>query len=258
MAVIASANCADTRLGKALKVQSPIAKGKSNGAKLVQELLALNGVNVGIDGDYGSGTQTGLDAFCSKQGLPKVTSVDQAMMDRLAQPLLRAVEPVTPTGSLGQTIIKVARQHVAEHPIEIGGANAGPWVRLYMKGGDGVNFLWCAGFVSYIVAAAAKAEGVPSPITSTFSCDLLGAEAKQKGKFTKKMSPSNAPPGSVFLVPSAAHPNDWIHTGIITGSTPGKDVFQTIEGNTNSGGSHNGFEACARIRACAKVDVVLM
>jgi hypothetical protein len=256
--LIPSAGCGDARLETELKVSTPIGLGKSKGARLVQELLAINGINVAIDRDYGPATQAGLDVFCNKQGIPEVTSVDQSLMDRLAQPLLRAIRPVRAKGSLGETIVAVAQQHVKEHPMEVGAANGGPWVRLYMKGRDGADFLWCAGFVSYIAAAAAKAQGVKSPITSTFSCDAIATEAKARKKYSKKISPSNAPPGSVFLVPSATNAADWIHTGIITGSSANRSVFNTIEGNTNQGGSRNGFEACARIRSCAKVDVVLV
>ena len=254
---IPSAGCGDARLETELKVTTPISLGKSKGARLIQDLLAINDVNVAIDGDYGPATQAGLDAFCTKRGLPKATSVNQSLMDELAQPLLRAIRPVAAQATLGATTVAVAKQHVAESPIEVGRANGGPWVRLYMKGKDGPDFLWCAGFVSYILSAAAKAHGRTSPITSTFSCDAIAFEAKARGRFKKRVSPSDAPPGSLFLVPSATNASDWIHTGIVIGSSSGKDVFNTIEGNTNQGGSRNGFEACARIRSCAKVDVVL-
>jgi hypothetical protein len=48
---------------------------------------------------------------------------------------------------------------------------------------------------------------------------------------------------------------DWIHTGIII-SVSG-DVFETIEGNTNNDGSHNGNRACKRVRnfKTSKLDV---
>jgi hypothetical protein len=256
--MLTSAGCGDARLEKELKLKAPIGPGKSNGATLIQELLALNGINVAIDRDFGPATKAGLAAFCAKQGIPVVESVNQALMDRLAQPLLRAILPVAPKASLGETIVAIGERHVREHPIEVGGANGGPWVRLYMRGNHGPDYLWCASFVSYIVAAAARVHGQLSPVKYTFSCDAIANEAKSRGKYKKKMSPADAPPGSIFIVPSATNAADWIHTGIIARSTPAKTVFNTIEGNTNQGGSRNGFEACARIRACAKVDVVLL
>jgi hypothetical protein len=254
MDMIASAGCGDRRLETELKVAAPIGRGKSAGARRVQELLVANGIKLVVDGDFGDATQTGLDRFCVGQGIAQATTVDQALMDRLAQPLLRAVVPVAPQATLGDTVVAIARQHLKEHPIEIGKPNSGPWVRLYMKGSEGPDFPWCAGFVTYIVGAAAAAHGKATPITYTFSCDSLGMEAKHSGKFVRRVPSSTAAAGSVFLVPHPSNANDWTHTGIITGGNG--TVFDTIEGNTNDSGSREGFEVCDRIRACAKVDVV--
>jgi hypothetical protein len=251
-----SANCTDTRLRNELKVATPIGRGKSKGARLVQELLAINGISLVIDGDFGDATETGLAKFCNREGISVAKTVDQALMDRLAQPLLRAVQPVAPAASLGATVVAVARQHLKEHPVEVDGQNSGPWVRLYMDGNQGSAYPWCAGFITYVIRSAAAAHGQPAPIGRTYSCDVLGMGAKQKGKFNKRVSPANAPAGSVFLVPHAANVNDWVHTGIITGGNG--TVFETIEGNTNDSGSREGFEVCERIRACAKVDVILL
>ena len=249
-----SAGCGDTRLEKELKVAAPIGRGKSKGARLVQEYLKVNGINVAIDGDFGDGTAEGIKQFCAAQGIPAAAQVDQALMDRLAQPLLRAIAPVAPAASLGETVVAAAKQHLKEHPIEIGGQNRGPWVRLYMTGSEGDPFPWCAGFVTYVVRQAARAHGQPTPLERTFSCDVLGAEGKKEGRFVKRASPAQATPGSVFLVPHKSNPNDWIHTGIIAGGNG--TVFNTIEGNTNDSGSREGFEVCARIRNCANVDVI--
>lgn len=254
--MLKSAGCADRRLEKELQVATPIGRGKSKGARLVQEYLGVSGINVGIDGDFGDATATGLAEFCASQGIPAATTVDQALMDRLAQPLLRAIAPVAAKATLGETVVAVARQHLAEHPIEIGGQNRGPWVRLYMSGSEGDSFPWCAGFVTYVVRAAAAAHGKPTPLDRTFSCDVLGGEAKRESRYRRRTSPATASPGSVFLVPHKSNANDWIHTGIITGGNG--TVFNTIEGNTNDTGSREGFEVCARIRACNKVDVITL
>jgi len=255
--MLQSAGCGDSRLEQELKVAAPIGRGKSKGAKLVQEYLKVNGISVGIDGDFGDATATGLAQFCSAQTIPVATTVDQGLMDRLAQPLLRAIAPVAAQATLGATVVAVAQQHLKEHPIEIGGPNAGPWVRLYMNGSEGKDFPWCAGFVTYVVRAAAKAHGQPTPLERTFSCDVLGAEAKKEGRYKRRVSPADASPGSIFLVPhGGGNPNDWVHTGIITGGN--RTVFNTIEGNTNDSGSREGFEVCARIRSCANVDVIAL
>lgn len=57
-------------------------------------------------------------------------------------------------------------------------------------------------------------------------------------------NPSIVQPGDIFLLQKTPH--DWIHTGIIV-SVYG-DTFETIEGNTNSGGSTNGNAVLKRVR----------
>lgn len=254
--MLSSANCSDKRLQRELHVGSPIGRGRSKGARLVQEYLYLNGIGVVVDGDFGDATATGLAEFCRRQGIPPAAKVDQQMMDRLAQPLLRAIAPVAAKANLGQTIVGIAKQHLKEHPIEVGGANKGPWVRLYMNGSEGADYPWCAGFVTYVVRDAARAHGITSPVGRTFSCDVLAMEASNRQCLVRRTSPATAPPGSIFLVSHSRNRRDWIHTGIITGGDG--TVFNTIEGNTNDQGSREGFEVCARIRACANVDVVTL
>jgi len=61
----------------------------------------------------------------------------------------------------------VARAHLKAHPVEVGGDNRGPWVRAYMSGNDGSDWLWCAGFVTAIVAQAASLLGTATPTPGT-------------------------------------------------------------------------------------------
>jgi len=173
-------------------------------------------------------------------------------MDALAQPLLRAVQPVAAKASLGDTVVAIAEQHVAEHPREVGGANRGPWVRLYMDGNEGDPWLWCAGFATYILEAAAKAHKQKSPLPRTFSCDTIGMAALHAGTLDRNAIAATARAGDFFLIPKTKF--DWVHVGIVAGSSNG--VLDTIEGNTNDTGSREGFEACQRTRAPATVDLV--
>ena len=57
-------------------------------------------------------------------------------------------------------------------------------------------------------------------------------------------NPSLIKPGDIFLLQKS--PNDWTHTGIVIAVTG--DVIETIEGNTNIAGSHNGNAVMNRIR----------
>jgi len=254
--MLKSADCTDKRLAKELTLAGPVGWGKSAAARKVQEYLWVNGVKPVIDGDWGNGTQTALEKFCADNGLPNVTQVDQQLMDLLAQPLLRAVRPFQSQATLGQTVVHYARQHLAEHPVEIGGPNSGPWVRLYMSGNEGKAWLWCAGFATSIALEAARVCGVKTKVKRTFSCDVLAMTAKAAGTYKAKGTIGVVPPGSIFLVRSASSSSDWIHTGLVLEQHG--SAITTGEGNTDHGGSSNGYEATERIRNLAKVDIVLL
>ncbi|TZG28606.1 CHAP domain-containing protein [Sphingomonas montanisoli] len=250
-----SSNCSDVRLAKELLIRAPFGKGKSAGAKLLQEYLWVNGIKPTIDGDWGPTTQHALNAFCAAKGVKPVATADQAMMDLLAQPLLRAVAAISPQADLPASIVKYAKQHLAEHPIEINGANSGPWVRLYMAGNEGAQWLWCAGFVTYITAYCSGLHGVENPVPRTFGCDALAKKAKADGRFRQKGTLQPVPPGSVFLLPSKVNAADWVHTGIVLSDNGG--TLLTAEGNTDANGTSNGFEANSRMRAARGLDIVL-
>lgn len=55
----------------------------------------------------------------------------------------------------------------------VGGQNRGPWVRLYMKGHEGPDLPWCAGFVSFVTSQAAQAFDTRLEIPYTVSCDVI-------------------------------------------------------------------------------------
>lgn len=260
--MIESKHCPDQRLRSELTLKDSIGWGPSEGALLIQELLRLHGINVILDGDLGPATSLGLAKFCvNNGGFSKGDLVTQVLIDRLAQPLLKVAAAASKAGDLSQTVVATAKRHLVEHPIEIGGANRGPWVRLYMNGSEGANFPWCAGFVTYIVRQAAEAHNIDPPISRTFSCDDIGAEAKSKASMAfPRASLTDVSPGSIFLVPHITNSNDWIHTGIVLDSdfSTSPNVLQTIEGNTNDNGSREGFEVCQRYRAFDKVDIVII
>lgn len=233
---------------------------KSKNVTFVQEWLSLNGTATGIDSDFGSGTEAAVKKFQQKAKLPVTGIVDQATFAALTAPAQAALQPIKAgTKTLGNLVVAYAQQHLKQHPRESGGQNKGPWVRLYMKGKQGKEFLWCAGFVSFILRQAADTLGAQPPVKYTFGCDELAGFGKAAGLFvpekdvTAGTTPGNTlPPGSIFLV--RKKPGDWIHTGIVTAFHD--DHFETIEGNTNDGGSNEGFEVCNRTRAYAKKDFI--
>lgn len=227
-------------------------------ARLVQEWLSLQGFKVSVDGQFGPATEVAVRAFQKARGLQTGGVVNGTTFAALVAPMVAALAPINPgSRSLGPLTLAYAKQHLAQSPREVGGENMGPWVRLYMKGNEGAEWAWCAGFVGYMLRQAAKTLGVSTPLPYTFSCDSLAAAAKEAGVFLDSrsgVSPSQLSPGSLFLVRRT--PLDWVHTGLVLSIAP--SAFETIEGNTNDSGDREGYEVCRRTRGYDGKDFVVI
>jgi len=242
-----------------LALDQKLQKGsKGKAVRLAQEWLSLHGFQLAIDGDFGPATQAAVTGFQKKNGVTANGAVGQATFAKLIEPMVRAMgEATLPRGSLGRQVVAYAQQHLHQHPMEIGGQNRGPWVRLYMKGNEGAAWPWCAGFVSYVLQQACRTLGTPVPITTSFSCDSLAASARGNDIFLRESevrSGSRVTPGSIFL--SRRTQDDWTHTGFVIKA--GGDVFETIEGNTNDEGSREGYEVCRRFRGFKDKDFIVI
>lgn len=242
-----------------LKVDRDYVKGdKGRKVTVIQQWLSLNGHSVMVDGVFGAATEAAVKEFQAKKSLPEAGVVNQATMDKLVEPMLKAVKPIPAAGrTLPQMVIAYAQQHLAQNPREIGGQNMGPWVRLYMKGKEGKDWPWCAGFVSTVVAQAAESVGKSMPFTPTFSCDTLAMDARNKKiLFTEKQlgepGATAGFSGGIFIRKRTAQ--DWDHTGLIV--TVHTDHMETIEGNTNDAGDREGYEVCKRRRDLKGKDYV--
>jgi hypothetical protein len=91
----------------------------------------------------------------------------------------------------------------------------------------------------------------------------LAAYGKNKQRFLEQNAArilvnqsSEALSIAVFLLRRTV--GDWTHTGIAlaTTSSDGSLRFDTVEGNTNDGGSRNGIEVAKRIRAGKSYDFI--
>jgi Putative peptidoglycan binding domain len=221
------------------------------GTKRLQEWLTFRGFGLSIDGAFGPSTAHQLDAFQASVGAKRTATLSQSTWNELVSPLARALDPVTVAArdSLSAVVIKTALQHFDSRPVEVGGQNRGPWVRAYMDGNDGTDYPWCAGFVTFIVAAACEQLGTEMPILRTYSCDSLAIDARNKGRLISPRAVDWKSLGSaqIFLVQRST--NDWSHTGL---SFDGSDqIFSTVEGNSNDNGSSEGYEVCKRQRTLA-------
>jgi len=226
--------------------------------RLIQEWLNLHGFGLVIDGDFGPATDYAVREFQRRKRLEVDGIVGPKTFAELIAPMTAVLAPINPGNkTLGQMIVAYAKQHLKQHPQEVGGQNMGPWVRLYMNGQEGDQWAWCAGFVSYILKQACASLGVRVPITTSPSCDVLACNAKAKGIFlaeSKIGDPTTIPPGSIFL--NRRTSSDWTHTGILIQAE--QNVMQTIEGNTNDEGSNEGYEVCARVRGYKKMDFIIV
>jgi hypothetical protein len=226
--------------------------------RLIQEWLCLNGIYVVIDGDFGPATEYTVRKFQKRKKLLEDGIVGKQTFEKLVEPMSKVLEPIPANSkTLGKTVVAYARQHLRQHPREIGGENKGPWVRLYMDGKEGTYQLWCAGFACFILQQACATLGVPVPIKRCVSCDRLAEEAKRKGRFLSEADISDykqVTSGSLFL--TRQKENDWTHTGIVIKSR--QDTLETIEGNTNDDGQREGYEVCRRIRNYIDKDFIII
>lgn len=242
-----------------LKLDAPKKRGSSGEkVRLIQGWLSLHGFKLVVDGGYGNATARQVRAFQKAKGLPVTGIVDGATYEELVQPMISALSPIAPDGSLGRLVVAYARQHLVQHPQEVGGENRGPWVRLYTQGQEGKDSPWCAGFATFILEQACLAGGVASPLPRTLACDDMQARAGDR--FLSQPKPSQRKritPGSFFLRPNppGAKPR-YAHTGIVVQAEA--DTFKSIEGNTNDEGSAEGFEVCARVHGYRGLDFVVI
>lgn len=210
-------------------------------------------VSTGIDGDFGTATEKAVQNFQKVKGIAQSGIVNQQTFSLMCEPMKTAFETSITGIDLRQLILNTAMNHVQCHPVELivkNEANSGPWVRAYMDGNEGISWYWCMGFVQTIIDQAASMQGksFKTLMPLTYSCDTVGTVGLQKGLLRRykdvRSDPSLVKPGDIFLLQKTPH--DWVHTGIITAI--GNDVFETVEGNTNSGGSSNGNAVLKRIR----------
>lgn len=240
---------------------APVKAGDKNlTVKRIQEWLNFHNCRTGIDGDFGGATEACVKDFQRLKNKSPTGKVDAALWAMLVKPMTDSLREPADLSSMTpqQAVFAVATQHVDQHPVEIGGANRGPWVRLYCEGNDGPAWAWCAGFATMVMQQAYFYLGQKAPIKGSVSCDTLAAQAKAAGLFVDERELTSGRRkwsefGAACIFLSRRTSTDWVHAGIAFQGQgqPAELVFSTIEGNTNDEGSREGFEACRRKRAVA-------
>ena len=173
--------------------------------------------------------------------------------------------------AIGDAVIETAQTHLAQKPIEarrlvngrlIGQDNSGPWVRAYCLG---QSVEWCQGAASQWVKQgfAALNRGLPfaldPPQVAPLFVPSIVSAASRAGRLVLGQGIGAVPRGSFFFVRGtidgqASH----IHVGVTASSIRGDGSFDTIEGNTNTDGSSNGWEVCQRVRTRTSCDFGLL
>jgi hypothetical protein len=210
----------------------------------IQEWLCLHGYNTGIDGDWGPATNRALKRIAENEA---IDFSDYKMTDEfwfaLTYPLREALATPLSKTTLAELVGVIAAKHHFNNAKEIGGNNKGPWVRTYMAGNSGVNWPWCAGFVKFVLAQACFTLKCASPIATSYSTSMLVKNARAVHRFQEYIENSNT--FAIFALKGGI--TGYKHTGFAYNFT--EDTFETIEGNTNYGGSSDGDAVCRRIRA---------
>lgn len=116
-------------------------------------------------------------------------------------------------------------------------SNRGPGIKAMLQvTGLGEGYPWCAASVAY---CGVTALGDRWPLPRTASCAQLGEAADRL-----KVLHTQPEPGDVFLVWHASL-GRFAHTGFV--ESVGETV-RTLEGNTNDGGSRDGWGQFRRVR----------
>ena len=152
----------------------------------------------------------------------------------------RALFAPEPVFDLGVSALAEAKARVGVHEQPLG-SNRGPEVDRYLAavGLPPGNF-WCAAFVYFCVAEAARKAGKPNPLLKTGSCSSLYRWARSNNRLTPRPEP-----GDIFLCIGGS--TGHYHTGFVAGPI-NEERFPTVEGNSNDDGSANGVEVAFRAR----------
>ena len=234
----------------------------------LQELLVVQGVAIwrgneapGIDGDYGPATAVGVAAFAKDNFIRPV--VDIVFWNKLVESMTRAATFVPKSKELGPAIVEVAQAHLAENAREarvmvngqlLGVDNSGPWARAYLWPYLMSREPWCQGACNEWQKQAMLALGIvepPFPIDGKDMAPLYVPSVYVSAKKAKCAvaceDKGNIPPGSLMFIRSASG-SEASHFHVATVVEDDGNWVSTIEGNTNAGGSSNGWLVCKRSR----------
>lgn len=139
--------------------------------------------------------------------------------------------------NLADRILSVSRSQIGNEEIPRG-SNWGKHVQKYLAS-VGITFAasWCMAFVYWCVNEACKEAGIPNNLVRT------GGVLRQWNEIDKQFKTTNPKRGDIFIMDFG---KGLGHTGFVE-KVDGDKIY-TIEGNTNSDGSREGYAVCRRTR----------
>jgi len=214
---------------------------------------------VGIDGDFGPSTQAGCATFAA--------AVNATFWQALTVGMATAFAFRSMNSIVGDAVIETARAHLVQRPLEArrfvdselrGRDNSGPWVRAYCLG---ISDQSCQGAASQWVKQAFAVLGRPLPfpldgqgIAPLYVPSIVGS-ARRNNRLVSGASTTAVPAGSFFFVRGTINgQQSHVHVGVAISPIRPDGRFDTIEGNANTDGGHNGWEVCQRTRSRATCD----
>lgn len=146
-------------------------------------------------------------------------------------------------------VAKVLEVAAAEVGVRETAPNRGPRVdsyHTYVGRDPAQGDSWCAQFCVFVFGHASAALGAVNPLPRSSSVLGLWQRSPQSSHADEPAI------GDVFCID---HGQGKGHCGIVIGVPPDSDVIETIEGNTNAGGSRNGDGVYQRTRKLGEINL---
>jgi hypothetical protein len=202
-----------------------------------------------VDGDFGEGTQNAVFHFQARNSTPDgkplhiTGEIDATTWAALFGPgAVFASADFDRDAPMRQLVVDIAASQigVVEQPH---GSNRGPEVDVYIRSAGldpaAGNFPWCVCFLYWVFNQAAKIKGVENPLPKTAGVIALWTLARRTDAqivHKSEVSGQMVKPGMIFALDLGGGKG---HAGLVIDVSG--DHIITIEGNTNPGGSSDGF-----------------
>lgn len=230
----------------------PVMRGEFNSLAVLRIQERLNHVvRAGLlaDGDFGEATDNAVRLFQARHmgidgtGLEIDGEVGEATWAALfGAETVSALQILPARGDARSFVIAMAASQigVTEQPV---GSNRGPRVDDYIRAA-GLNpavdsYPWCVCFLQWVFQKAEAPSGVEFDLPKTAGVHALWQLGQQAAKTVVKANAANPAvirPAMIFLLDTGGGKG---HAGLVE-SVDG-DRLVTIEGNTNDGGSRDGY-----------------